>query len=113
MISPCESVVKYFLPAMKAGIAKQLYAKYGFSQVQIAHALGLTQAQVSNYLSHGYSKDIDKAAKLEPIREQTAVIAKLIAKNGIGASEISRHVCTTCAKVNAEYDCMFSAAKKR
>jgi len=56
---PCEEIVRKYLPAMRASIAKKLYRK-GLKQERIAKELGLTQAAVSKYLSNKYNAEIRK-----------------------------------------------------
>jgi len=51
MFIPCERVIKDYLPALRAATAAKLVQKHGYSQVQAASALGITQAAVSKYLS--------------------------------------------------------------
>ena len=49
MISPYEMVSKSALPALRAMVARRLQADYRMTQQQVAKALGITQASVSNY----------------------------------------------------------------
>jgi hypothetical protein len=49
MISPYEIVSKSALPALRAMVAKRLQLDYNMTQQQVANALGITQASVSNY----------------------------------------------------------------
>jgi hypothetical protein len=49
MISPYEIVSKSALPALRAMVAKRLQEDYNMTQQQVARALGITQASVSNY----------------------------------------------------------------
>jgi len=49
MISPYEIVSKSALPALRAMVARRLQSDYHMTQQQIAKALGITQASVSNY----------------------------------------------------------------
>jgi predicted transcriptional regulator len=49
MISPYEIVSKSALPALRAMVARRLQSDYHMTQQQIARALGITQASVSNY----------------------------------------------------------------
>lgn len=48
-----DRVLKRFLPAVKASIAKELSAKYGMTQTEIAKKIGVTQAEVSKYIGGG------------------------------------------------------------
>jgi predicted transcriptional regulator len=49
MISPYEIVSKSALPALRAMVARRLQLDYNMTQQQVANALGITQASVSNY----------------------------------------------------------------
>jgi hypothetical protein len=49
MISPYEIVSKSALPALRAMVARRLQLDYNMTQQQVAAALGITQASVSNY----------------------------------------------------------------
>jgi len=49
MISPYEIVSKSALPALRAMVARRLQSDYHMTQQQVAKALGITQASVSNY----------------------------------------------------------------
>ncbi len=49
MISPYEIVSKSALPALRAMVARRLQEDFHMTQQQVAKALGVTQASVSNY----------------------------------------------------------------
>jgi len=49
MISPYEIVSKSALPAVRAMVARRLRSDYHMTQQEVAKALGITQASVSNY----------------------------------------------------------------
>jgi hypothetical protein len=49
MISPYEIVSKSALPALRAMVARRLQSDYHMTQQEVARALGITQASVSNY----------------------------------------------------------------
>jgi|SRR5208337_3260721 len=49
MITPYEIVSKSALPALRAMVARRLQLDYNMTQQQVANALGITQASVSNY----------------------------------------------------------------
>ncbi len=46
-----EAVSKKILPSLRALVAEVLINNYGYTQTQVAEALGVTQPAVSNYLS--------------------------------------------------------------
>ena len=94
MLTPCENILKGFLPAIKAGVAKEL-AKRGFTQVDIAAQLGLTQAAVSKYLSGNYSDSIKQLENNRQIRESAKEIAKSLQKMA-KRNNAASGVCATC-----------------
>ena len=49
MLLPCELVIRYLLPPIRGGIAREL-VRLGLSQRDIANRLGITQPAVSHYL---------------------------------------------------------------
>jgi len=51
MKTPCEEVIKEVIPTIRALIAKDLCLKYGFTQIEAAKKLGITQAAISQYIS--------------------------------------------------------------
>jgi len=66
---PCEIMANQLLPALRALISQHLATDYGFTQNQIAKALGVTQASVSRGLKQidrfeqYYTPDVRKAAR--------------------------------------------------
>ncbi|MFC1454853.1 transcriptional regulator, partial [Candidatus Undinarchaeota archaeon] len=64
MRTPCELIVKYYLPAMRSQITKELDSK-GFTQSEIAKTLGVTQAAVSKYLSNKLDSTSSSLANLD------------------------------------------------
>jgi len=97
----CESVVRLYLPAMRASIAKKLYAK-GFTQKQIANELGLTQPAVSKYLSNSYGSKIREMEKLPKLEEACAHIASNIASKERGRHQVNSAICAACTQFNSE-----------
>nr|MDO8081878.1 XRE family transcriptional regulator [Candidatus Freyarchaeota archaeon] len=51
MRTPCEVMNKFYLPSIRAMIAKELSETYNCTQMKIAEWLGVTQAAISQYLS--------------------------------------------------------------
>lgn len=95
MMMPCESIVKFLLPAIRAGVAKELYNKYDFNQVEIARKLGITQAAVSKYIAGKYSKEIKLLEENGEIKEQTNKMASYIAGRSkkLGVVESTCYAC--------------------
>ncbi|MCK5562646.1 transcriptional regulator, partial [Candidatus Bathyarchaeota archaeon] len=49
MPMPCEVAVKSVVPAIRAGLAKELVQTHKLRQIDIANLLGITQTAVSKY----------------------------------------------------------------
>ncbi len=60
---PCELVVKYFLPAVRYRISKQM--SESFNQEEIAEKLGVTQSLISLYLSNKINVNDEISKRLE------------------------------------------------
>jgi len=67
MLFPCETSLKYFLPALRAKVVEELY-KRNFSQDEIAKKLGISQAAVSKYINKNYNKKIEKLKNSKEIK---------------------------------------------
>lgn len=99
MLIPCETMIKQLLPAIRAGVTKELSKRHGLRQVEIASKLGVTQATVSNYLSGNYAKSIKEVENKKAVKENSRKIADLIAKGKTDKKEIVRAVCDSCKEV--------------
>jgi predicted transcriptional regulator len=74
--------MKESLPVLRSLIVKDLIEKYGFSQVEVANKLGMTQAAISQYVSS--KRGIKKSTKIEKslkIKTMAHQISKDIAEN--------------------------------
>lgn len=96
MLLPCESIIKLILPAIRAGVTKELYKKHKLSQVEIAKKLGITQAAVSKYLSGDYGKGIKELEKTKEIKETIKNVCENVVLNKKG---IKGSICECCTKV--------------
>ena len=111
-IFACESVVKQYLPAMRASIAKKLYAK-GFTQKQIADELGLSQPVLSKYLSNSYGRDIHAMEKLPKLEKTCSKIAGEIEKNKWATERITSEICSACTQFDsANNTCLMAEVSK-
>ena len=94
---PCETVMKESLPILRSLIVKDLIEKYGFSQVEVANKLGMTQAAISQYVSskRGIKKSakIEKSSKLKTMARQ---ISKDIAENNRSDFDVTTLLCKLC-----------------
>lgn len=94
---PCETVMKESLPILRSLIVKDLIEKYGFSQVEVANKLGMTQAAISQYVSskRGIKKStkLEKSSKLKIMARQ---ISKDIAENKRSDFDVTSRLCELC-----------------
>ena len=96
---PCEEIVRKYLPAMRASIAKKLYKK-GFTQEKIAEELGLTQAAVSKYLSGQYGDNVRRVEKEAAVDKASQEIAEKIVAGNWNYKQTNRAICSTCNQFN-------------
>jgi hypothetical protein len=91
MIFPCEKAVWYYLPQIRADLAKEL-VKTGMTQSRAAMLLGVTPAAVSQYL---HKKRGQQNIKSRDYRQE---IRKAVDKICEGAAEGELHsiVCRCC-----------------
>ena len=59
MIQPSELLVGKLLPTIRARLAQVLLEKYEMRQIEVAKALGITQAAVSHYNTRARGLDAD------------------------------------------------------
>jgi predicted transcriptional regulator len=107
MKPPCEIVVKYLLPTLRALIAKEISERYGLKQEDSARKLGITQSAVSYYLS-GSRGAIDirehgATVLRENPRVKSAVkeIASAIAEDRFTTIQVIQALCETCAALRS------------
>ncbi|MFB0562797.1 MAG: transcriptional regulator [Candidatus Lokiarchaeia archaeon] len=96
MRTPCEIISKFFLPSIRAMIARELTATHKCTQMKIAEWLGVTQAAISQYLS-------SKRAATERIEKTTPVVITYIKEITIklvnGEKEkfdMAKEICKIC-----------------
>src|SRR4030042_169359 len=101
MSVPCEVAVKCVLPVVRAMVAKELMANYGFRQVDAAHVLGVSQPAISLY-----SRNIrGKAIHLENDRQVQDLInnlAKSLAEGHASRRDIVLTYCEICRTIRAK-----------
>jgi predicted transcriptional regulator len=101
MSTVCESVARHVLPLYRSFVAKELLAKYHYTQVEVAKKLGTTQAAISQYLnSKRGCKGIPDYEEIAPLVQSAAAkVAKRIAKSEMSAKEFSASFCELCASL--------------
>jgi uncharacterized protein len=96
MKPPCEVIVWYVIPTIRAELAKEL-VRLGMSQKDISARLGITQSAVSQYIK-------DKRGKGIPINKEVRKGIKTLAKQVIidkEPKETIPGICMVCAIVKS------------
>lgn len=97
MKPPCELAVKEFLPSLRAAVVRELSESHNMKQTDIADALGITQASVSQYLNVERGKE-DRFT-LEGYHEKVKEIADAIALHKTSKKAVLHSVCMLCAEL--------------
>ena len=91
-----------FLPVFRSLLASQLVKKYGFSQVEVAMRLGITEAAVSQYLHEKRAKRGLQQQGLKRRVERTARRAALqMSQNRISSDDAMKMACQLCGEITA------------
>jgi hypothetical protein len=96
MKPPCEVIVWYVIPTIRAELAKEL-VKMGMSQKHVSERLGITQSAVSQYIK-------DKRGKGIPVNKEVRKGIKELAKQVMAESspkESIPGICMVCAIVKS------------
>ena len=93
---PCETLVKHYLPAMRAWVAKSLIQDYHMTQMAVAAKLGITQAAVSKYRSGKYDRKISAFSGDDAIISFLKDTAKKLADNTLSKDALAQHFCNVC-----------------
>lgn len=97
MKHPCEIVVRYFLPACRSLIARELIEGHGLTQVAAAKKLGITQAVISYYLSSKRGEKYIKQLEKNPLVKSTASeISKGLVGGILSSAEVMGKLCSLC-----------------
>jgi predicted transcriptional regulator len=94
MKPPCELIVWYVIPTIRAELAKEMI-KLGLSQKEVSERLGITQSAVSQYVK-------DKRGKGIPVNKQVRKAIKALAKEvveGNTGKDVIPGICAVCAIV--------------
>jgi predicted transcriptional regulator len=98
MKPPCELAVKEFLPSLRAAIVKELSESYCMKQTDIADALGITQASVSQYLNVERAKEA-RFTSLEGFTRAVQKIAENIARENASKAAVLTSICNICSEI--------------
>ncbi|MEM3590941.1 MAG: helix-turn-helix domain-containing protein [Candidatus Bathyarchaeia archaeon] len=101
MYLPCESIGRRLTPVFRAYIAKELIEKHGFTQIEAAKKLGITQAAISQYLrSKRGVKDLEEFKDFLPLIESAASeVAGEIVSGKIDSSRVALKLCELCLSI--------------
>ena len=99
MKPPCEVVVKYILPEIRAAVAKELDEHYHLTQQKIANALGITQAAVSYYLNAKRANKFTKIDENEDVVNLVKNFAKDVAEGKITEDNSVNYFCKLCKEI--------------
>ena len=93
---PCEIIIWYILPTLRAELARELI-NLGLSQKDASERLGITQAAVSQYVGKKRGKDIKLG---EDIKESIRDLARdLVSGN---ANNLVPRVCEICRELKKD-----------
>lgn len=98
MKPPCELAVREFLPLLRAAIVRELSEVYNMKQTDIAQALGITQASVSQYLHVERGKE-GRLESAEGFHETAKKIAGAIALRESSRQVLLNLVCMLCTQL--------------
>ncbi|QLJ53172.1 MAG: hypothetical protein Sv326_0997 [Candidatus Fermentimicrarchaeum limneticum] len=99
MTMPCEVIVRYYLPAIRCGIAEELMKEYGWTQVEVSDKLGITQAAVSKYMGGKLDDKAKEFANSAEIKKAAKAIARNIAEGKIGTPKSINEMCSVCVSL--------------
>jgi len=98
MRPPCEIVVWYVIPSIRAKLAKELL-KLGMKQKQISELLDITQPAVSQYISdkrgHGIKFD-------DHTQNMIRIFARDLMDQDLDQTNIIGRTCEICKNIKAE-----------
>lgn len=98
MKPPCELAVRELLPSLRAAIVKELSGSYHMKQTDIAHALGITQASVSQYLNVERAKET-RFTSTEAFSEAVQKIAEQIVHDKTPTAAVLYSMCALCEEM--------------
>jgi predicted transcriptional regulator len=101
MMMPCEVIVRYYLPAMRYKIAKELMENYGWTQVEVSDRLRITQAAVSKYMGGKLDDKAKNFSKMKEVKNAARKIAKEIAEERKRSDSIGE-LCQVCNTLRRE-----------
>jgi len=113
--APCETAVKYILPSVRSIVANHLYKRHGFSQLEIARLMGVSQSTVSRYVNNErglYAQAVEKIPGLEQkLEEITRYITNGVAREQENREQEKPLICILCEYIRQKSPDFFKQAK--
>ena len=91
--------MKKLLPNLRAGIVRALSQEYGMKQQEIAEALGITQASVSQYLATERGRDTELFKSLPGCEDSARKIAEEIYEQRLSREGVMLRLCGVCSQL--------------
>ncbi|HII40432.1 MAG TPA: hypothetical protein HA326_04355 [Thermoplasmata archaeon] len=98
MLQPQEVIVAKLLPTIRARLAKELLRTYKMKQIEVARAMGITQAAVSHYNTQSRGVDHDMLRRFPEIKAFVDSLAGSIA-HGMSMSQQISTINDFCANL--------------
>jgi len=89
MLQPQELVVAKLLPTIRARLARELLRTYKMKQVDVARAMGITQAAVSHYNTQSRGVDQEMLRLFPEIKPFVVELARNIAQGMTLSNQIA------------------------
>lgn len=96
MTTPCEVMNKFYLPYIRALIAKELSETYNCIQIKIAKWLGVTQAAISQYLSSKRAVNEQMFKTKQAVNKFSKEIAAKLVNGEEEKVDIQKEMCQLC-----------------
>ncbi|RLG22820.1 transcriptional regulator [Methanosarcinales archaeon] len=87
--APCEKMVKFVLPAIRAEMARTLVKEYNLPQQNVAKVLGVTNAAISQYLSERRGAEVE-------LPQDVVLYIKKYAKKILSGDFDEDYLCEIC-----------------
>ena len=98
MSMPCEVAVKSVVPAIRAGLAKELVQTHRLRQIDIASLLGITQTAVSKYTRDVRGRVV-QIENVEEVQQMITRTAMMLVNGGMSRRQLVIRFCEICRLV--------------
>lgn len=96
MRTPCEIVVKEYLPMLRAMIAEKLILKHGWTQRRVSETLGMTQPAISGYLKILKEKGREEALNTREVEGVANSLVEALVRGEATSAGIVEETCRFC-----------------